>query len=341
MFTLTKLGSSAGTSLWNSSLLSVSEEPSLPAYALNWDTSTPIADSMTAPGTENFFLTSLSNSSISFSKSLSSPSASPTPSATSSRTSPKSLANSLKLVWSCAKTPSLKNSPASAPSSSLTDSSTPASSALARTASNSGKATGVSPSARAHASTEPHCGAALGLCCRRRLCWSQYSGRSRGARRYPAESCTLFSSWPPGGDVMRSSAAGAASLAAGAASLAAGAASLAAKRNTKEPLKETSFSSALARPPRLSAHFSARPPPNPRESENESGSGPDSPVPSGRPSDWLSASLPATELSETSKEEKMTKKGHENKLEEAIRTAAPCTDHHSIFTGSSSKDPEL
>lgn len=34
------------TSRWNSSLLSVSVEPSLPAYALNWDTSTPIAASI-------------------------------------------------------------------------------------------------------------------------------------------------------------------------------------------------------------------------------------------------------------------------------------------------------
>lgn len=35
------------TRLWNSSLLSVSEDPSLPANALNWDTSTPMADSIT------------------------------------------------------------------------------------------------------------------------------------------------------------------------------------------------------------------------------------------------------------------------------------------------------
>ena len=35
------------TRLWNSSLLSVSEDPSLPANALNWETSTPMADSIT------------------------------------------------------------------------------------------------------------------------------------------------------------------------------------------------------------------------------------------------------------------------------------------------------
>lgn len=35
------------TRFWNSSLLSVSEDPSLPANALNWDTSTPMADSIT------------------------------------------------------------------------------------------------------------------------------------------------------------------------------------------------------------------------------------------------------------------------------------------------------
>lgn len=48
ILTSTKLGSSDVTSLQNSSLLSVSQEPSLPAYALNWDTSTPIADSITS-----------------------------------------------------------------------------------------------------------------------------------------------------------------------------------------------------------------------------------------------------------------------------------------------------